>query len=275
MCCTERGSGKLWLLYVCFVTERTPQSESWGLGLHVGFANARHLESSHSASLSFRKLMSEARILSSNSLSGLESMFHPVLLVWRVGVYVTQRSEKDHERAEATHTPLTFNPPVCKELSRLSDTVRVSTNESYLLGSLFTQQTPGEPGPTVQGTTLASENVPSEAGAPWGRCWYISRKGTEHSGGEGEFPHRRRGPQSKNVHSSLPEAWGCVFSAGTLCEQERWRIGRHGRDMSRSSHLTLKSRQLCSLFFSHKTQHNNVHTLQEQLRKREAPSIWW
>ena len=45
--------------------------------------------------------------------------------------------------------------------------------------------------------------------------------------------------------------------------------------MSRSSHLTLKSRQLCSLFFSHKTQHNNVHTLQEQLRKREAPSIRW
>ena len=77
---------------------------------------------------------------------------------------------ESNERAEVTHTPLTFNPPVCKELSRLSDTVRVSTNESYLLGSLFTQQTSGEPGPTVQGTTLASENVLSEAGAPCGRC---------------------------------------------------------------------------------------------------------
>lgn len=138
MCCTKRGSGKLWLLYVCFVMETTPQSESWGLGLHVGFANAKHLESSHSALLSFRKLMFEARISSSNSLSGLESMFHLVLLVWRVGVYVTQRSVKDHERAETIHTPPTFNPPVCKELSWLSDTLRVSMNENYLLGSQFT-----------------------------------------------------------------------------------------------------------------------------------------
>lgn len=252
--------------------ERTPQSESWGLGLHVGFADAKYLESSHSASLSFRKLMFEARILSPNSLSGFESMFHLVLLVCRVGVYVTQRSVKDHERAETTHTPLTFTPPVCKELSWLSDTVRVSTNESYLLGSLFTQQTFGEPEPKVQGTTVASENVPSEAGAPCERCWYIIVREQNTAVGRVNSCTGDRGTQSKNVHSSLLEAWrGCVFTAGTLCEQGHWRNWRHSRDTSQSSHLTLKSRQLCSLFFSHKTQHNNVHTLPRAAKETWSP----
>lgn len=203
--------------------------------------------------------MLEARIISANSLSGLEFMFHLVLPVCRVGVYVTQRSVKDRGRAETMYTPLTFTPPVCEELSRLPDTVRVSTNRSYPLGSVFTQQifAEPEPEPKVRGTTLASENITSEARDPCGRYWCVSHRGTDTAVGRvnfstGEIMHR--GPQSRNIHPYLPEAWGCVFMAGTVCEQGRRRNWRHGGDTSWSSHLTLKSRQLCSLFFSQKTQ---------------------
>ena len=197
--------------------------------------------------------MLEARIVSANSLSGLESMFNLVLLVCRVGVYVTRRSVKDHGRAEATHTPLTLTPPVCKELSRLSDTVRVSTNKSYPLGSLFMQQTFVEPEPKVWGPTLASENVTSEAGALCGRHWCVSHSGTEHSNGEGEFQHRRNYAPwtTKREYSLLPSgSMRLRFHGGnTVCEPGRQRNWRHGGDTRWSSHLNLESQQLCSFFF--------------------------
>lgn len=224
--------------------------------------------------------MLEARIISANSLSGLESMFHLVLLVCRVGVYVTRRSVKDHARAETTYTPLTFTPPVCEELSRLPDTVRVSTNRSYPLGSVFTQQTfaEPEPEPKVWGTTLAPENVTSEAGAPCGRYWCISHRGTDTAVGRvsfstGEIMHR--GPQSRNIHPYLPEVWGCVFTAGTQCVSKD---GEATEDTveTRVGVPTSPSRvDSCVHCFSAKRHNTTMFThSQEQLRKREAPSIW-
>lgn len=52
-------------------------------------------------------------------------MSHPVLLVCRAGVYVTQRIATDNQRAETTYPCPTCTPLVFKELLRLFDIVSV------------------------------------------------------------------------------------------------------------------------------------------------------